>query len=187
MFGTFLCIPCKKKAVRLSRHKGQLNSTFRQSFRLPEDPGAWRIVKLVILPCAAIMLDAAALILTWIVSGDLVLETVGAAATLFLILAGLILLALRGRGQAALEILAGLIFILVAADLCRYGLHTSMVSVFLILVPLIACGLGMCAGIGAALVCSAFRWLFARAENAGWVAVPYPVEISHLTFDTPAH
>lgn len=141
---------------------------------------------LVIITCAAIALGSAALILTWIVSGDLEIETVGAAAVLFLILAGMILLALRGGERAALIILAALIFILVAADLAWYGVHSSMASAFLIPILLMGCGLGIRAGIGAALVCSAFGWLLAAAENAGWIAVPYAVEISHLTFDAPA-
>ena len=61
-----------------------------------------------------------------------------------------------------------------------------MASAFLIPILLIACGMGMRPGFAAALVCSAFGWLFAGAENAGWIAVPYPVDISHLTFDAPA-
>ena len=141
---------------------------------------------LVIITGAAIVLGALALIITWIASGDLQLETVAAAGVLFLILAGLVLLALRGRERAALVILAVLLFLLVAADSTEYGLHTSMAAAFLIPILLIACGLGMRAGIGAALLCSGFGWLLAAAENAGWIAVPYPIDISHLTFDAPA-
>jgi hypothetical protein len=155
-------------------------------FTLPEESNARRIAMLVIITCAAIMLGASALILTWIVSGDLQLETVAAAGALFLILAGLVLLAVRGGGRAALGTLAILLFFVVAADLTEYGLHTSMAAAFLIPILLIACGLGMRAGIGAALICSAFGWLQAAAENAGWINVPYPVDISHLTFDAPA-
>jgi lysylphosphatidylglycerol synthetase-like protein (DUF2156 family) len=158
----------------------------QKRFRLPDDPGARQIAMLMIITCAAIALGAAALILTWILSGDLELETVGAAGALFLILAGLVLLGLRGRERVALLVLATLIFLLVAADLSEYGLHSSMAAAFLIPVLLMACGLGMRAGIGAALVCSAFGWLLAAAENAGWIAVPYVVDSSHLTFDAPA-
>ncbi len=159
---------------------------FPKSVTLPDDPGARRIAMLVILTCAAIALGALALIITWIVSGDLELETVAAAGILFLILAGLVVLALRGGGRAALLILAALLFALIAADLSEYGLHSSMASAFLIPILLAACGLGMRAGFAAALVCSAFGWLLAGAENAGWIAVPYPADISHLTFDAPA-
>jgi hypothetical protein len=155
-------------------------------FALPDNTDARRIAMLVIITCAAIMLGALALIITWIVSGDLQLETVAAAGVLFLILAGLILIALRGGGRTVLLILATLIFLLVAADLTEYGMHTSMAAAFLIPILLIACGLGMRAGIGAALICSGFGWLLAAAENAGWIAVPYMVDISHLTFDAPA-
>jgi lysylphosphatidylglycerol synthetase-like protein (DUF2156 family) len=155
-------------------------------FTLPDEPDARRLAMLVIITCAAITLGAVALILTWIVSGDLEMETVAAAAVLFLILAGIILLSLRGAERAALIILAALIFLLVAADLSWYGVHSSMTSAFLIPILLIGCGLGMRAGIGAALACSAFGWLLAAAENYGWVAVPYAVDISHLTFDAPA-
>jgi hypothetical protein len=155
-------------------------------FALPETSDARRIAMLVILTCAAIALGVLALILTWIVSGDLELETVAAAGILFLILAGLVLLTLRGGERAALIILAVLLFILVAADSTEYGLHTSMAAAFLIPILLIARGLGMRAGISAALICSAFGWLQAAAENAGWIAVPYPIDISHLTFDAPA-
>jgi hypothetical protein len=153
---------------------------------LPREAGARRIAILVIITCAAIMLGAAALILTWILSGDLEIETVAAAGALCLILGGLVLLALRGHERAALIILAALIFLLVAADLSWYGLHTSMAAAFLIPILLTACGLGMRAGIGAALAGSAYGWLLAAAENAGWIAVPYAADISHLTFDAPA-
>ncbi len=155
-------------------------------FALPDDPGARRTAMLVILTCAAIALGALALIITWIVSGDLELETVAAAGILFLILAGLVLLALRGGGRAALLILAALLFLLVAADLTGYGLHSSMASAFLIPILLVACGMGIRAGFAAALVCSAFGWLLAGGENAGWITVSYPADISHLTFDAPA-
>ncbi|MGB7538709.1 MAG: hypothetical protein WBM17_09235 [Anaerolineales bacterium] len=163
-----------------------MKARLQRIFPLPNEPAARRIAMLVIITCAAIVLGALALILTWIVSGDLQLETVAAAGILFLILAGLVLLALRGRERAALVILAVLLFILVAADLTESGLHTSMAAAFLIPILLIACGLGMRAGIGAALICSGFGWLLAAAENGGWMAVPYPIDISHLTFDAPA-
>jgi hypothetical protein len=166
--------------------EGSMKVKFRKPVTLPDDPGARRITMLVILTCAAIALGALALILTWIVSGDLELETVAAAGILFLILAGLVVLALRGGERAALLILAALLFALVAADLSEYGLHSSMAAAFFIPILLAACGLGMRAGFAAAVVCSAFGWLLAGAENAGWIAVPYPVDISHLTFDAPA-
>jgi hypothetical protein len=155
-------------------------------FALPDNSAARRIAMLVIITCAAIGLGALALILTWILSGDLEMETVAAAGALFLILGGLAVLALRGRERAALIILAVLLILLVAADLTEYGLHTSMAAAFLIPILLIACGLGMRAGIVTALVCSAYGWLLAAAENAGWIAVPYTADISHLTFDAPA-
>jgi hypothetical protein len=163
-----------------------LKAGFPSRFALPDNPGARRFAMLVIITCAAIALGTLALIVTWIASGDLQLETIAAAGGLFLILAGLVMLALRGGGRAALLLLAVLLFILVAADVTEYGLHTSMVAAFLIPILLIACGLGMRSGIGAALICSAFGWLLAVGENAGWITVPYPVEISHLTFDAPA-
>jgi len=155
-------------------------------FGLPADPIARRIAMLVIITCAAIAAGAALLLLTWIVSGDLEAETVAAAAVLSLILAGIVLPALRGGERAALIILSALLYLLVAADLYAYGLHSSMASAFLIPVLLLGCGLGMRAGIGAALLCSAYGWLLAALENAGWIAVSYPADISHLTFDAPA-
>jgi hypothetical protein len=141
---------------------------------------------LAVITCAALALGAAALLLTWILSADLELETVGAAAVLFLLLAGIVLLALRGGGRTALVILAVLIFLLTAADLSWYGVHSSMASAFLVPILLIGCGVGMRAGIGAALACSACAWGLAAAENAGWTRVPYAADISHLTFDAPA-
>ncbi len=153
---------------------------------LPREAGARRMAMLVIITCAAIAAGAALLILTWIVTGDLETETVAAAAVLFLILAGIVLLALRSGQRAALIVLSALLFILVAADLAWYGLHASMASALLIPVLLLSCGPGMRAGIAGALVCSAYGWLLAAAENAHWIAVPYAVDISHLTFDAPA-
>ncbi len=74
---------------------------------LPEDPDARRVAMLVTITCSAFALGALALVIIWIVSGDL--------------------------------------------D-----------------------------------VYPAFGWLLAGAENAGWIAVSYPADISHLTFDAPA-
>lgn len=163
-----------------------MKTGFPIPFSLPGNPGARRTAMLVIITCAAIVLGVLALVLTWIVSGDLQFETAAAAGILCLFLAGLVLLALRGGARAALLILAVLLFLLVAADLSWYGLHSSMASAFLIPILLAARGLGMRAGFAAALICSAFGWLLAGAENAGWIAVSYPVDISHLTFDAPA-
>jgi lysylphosphatidylglycerol synthetase-like protein (DUF2156 family) len=153
---------------------------------LPTEAGAKRIAMLVIITCAAIALGVAALILTWIVSGDLEMETVGAAAVLFLILAGIIGLSLRGGQRLALIVLSALLFLLVAADLAGYGLHTSMASAFLVPILLLAGGFGLKAGIAAALVCSAYGWILAAGETGGWIAVPYAADVSHLTFDAPA-
>jgi hypothetical protein len=158
--------------------------TFR--IRLPQEPDARRIAMLVIVTCAAITAGAALLILAWLVSGDLEGETVAAAAVLFLLLAGIVLLALRGGERAALIVLSALVFLLTAADLHAYGLHTSMASAFLIPVLLLACGLGVRAGIAAALMCSAYGWILAAGETGGWIPVSYAAEISHLTFDAPA-
>jgi lysylphosphatidylglycerol synthetase-like protein (DUF2156 family) len=155
-------------------------------FGLPADPIARRIAMLATLTCAAIAAGAALLILTWIISGDLEAETVAAAAVLFLILAGIVLLALRGGERAALFILSALLYLLVAADLAWYGLHTSMAAAFMIPILLLGCGLGLREGVAAALICSAYGWILAAGENAGWIAVPYTPDISHLTFDAPA-
>ena len=157
-----------------------------RKIRLPSDPLARRTAMLVIIACATIAAGAALLILTWIVSGDLEAETVAAAAVLFAALAGIVFLALRGGERAALIVLSALLFLLVAADLYEYGLHSSMAAAFLIPVLLLTCGSGMRAGIAAAFLCSVFGWILAAGENAGWLPVPYAADISHLTFDAPA-
>jgi hypothetical protein len=154
--------------------------------RLPVEPETGRITTLVIVTCAAIALGAAALILTWWSTGDLEAETVIASAVLVLVLAGITLLALRGWEKAALLIVSALLFVIAAADLAGYGLHSSMASAFLIPILLIGCGLGLRAGIAAALLCSAYGWILAAGETGGWIPVPYAADISHLTFDAPA-
>ncbi|MBN1438332.1 MAG: hypothetical protein JW929_02895 [Anaerolineales bacterium] len=161
-------------------------TNFKVFFSLPGEPAARRITFLVLLTCAAIAAGAAALILTWMVSGDLEAATVAAAVVLALILAGLAGMSLRGKGRVALVLLCGLLFLLVAADLYAYGLHSSMASAFLIPIVLAARGFGLRAGIGAAAACSLFSWLLAAGANAPWLAAPYPADISHLTFDAPA-
>lgn len=158
----------------------------RQLFPLPDEPAARRIAGLVRLTCAAIAIGVLALILVWLLTGDLQIESVAAGAVLLAVLGGLAWLATHGREHAALWILTALLFVLIAADAAEYGLHSSMAAAFLIPILLVAGGFGSRAGFGAALVCSAYGWILAAAETGGWFPLPYVADISHLTFDAPA-
>lgn len=136
--------------------------------------------KVVLLFCVCFALAAWALVLTWLISADLQLETVLAAIVFSVILGVLVWLAKARRVILATWILLGLLFFLIASDVWAYGLGEPAAAAFVLPVILAACNLGLTAGLGVAgaatlLVC----WVaWATTRTTG-------VPISHLTFNAP--
>jgi hypothetical protein len=141
--------------------------------------------KLVFWTCGGLIVAACALVLVWLISGDLEGETAVATAILSAILVGINLLARNGRSRVAIWILVGLLMLLIVIDTSSFGLSAPGSAAFVIPIVLAACGLGLWSGIGTALTATAVVWLVAWATTAGWYEPYGLVEISHLTFNAP--
>lgn len=140
---------------------------------------------LVIYTCLGIVGASAALVVTWLLTGDLDPETPVAALALALLLAGLALLARSGRVTWAAGGLTALLFLLVTADAWAFGLASPAAAAYCLPVTLAACALGLWAGLGVALTAGLSLWLLAWGAVAGWHSPWGPVEVSHLTFNAP--
>lgn len=141
--------------------------------------------KLVFGACGGLIVAGWALVLVWLISGDLQWETAVATAVFTIILLGIGLLARNGRLRAALWILVGLLILLIAVDSSSFGLSSPAAAAFVMPIVLAACGLGFRSGMGVALVATALVWLIGWGTTAGWYEPYGLVEISHLTFNAP--
>jgi hypothetical protein len=144
---------------------------------------------LVLLTCGGLIVAALALILTWLISGDLEGVTVIAGLIFAALLVGIGLLARTGRVRAALWILTILLLLLIGMDVYEYGLGAPGAAGFFVPVLLAACGLGLWAGLGTAAISAALVWYVAWATTSGQYEPYYggPVSIDHLTFNAPMY
>ena len=150
-----------------------------------QEPRLKAAARLIIASCLGLMAATGFLILAWLISGDLMIETVGAGLVLILVLGGLALLARRGRVHLATWLLLGLLLTLISLDAAAYGLESPAAAAYVLPVLLAACALGLWAGMAVALLGSAAVWLMAIAAQAGWYEPYSPFELSHLTFTAP--
>jgi hypothetical protein len=141
---------------------------------------------LVIATCLGLAISILALILTWLISRDLQVETAIAGTILIGLLAGIAALACSGRVTAATWILILLLTLLITLTTAPYGLGSPTSVAYAIPAVLAACGLGLWAGLGIATLGSAIIWLVAWATTSGLYEPWSAVDISHLTFNAPA-
>lgn len=141
--------------------------------------------KLVFWSCGGLAAAGWALVLVWLISGDLQWETAVATAIFTAILAGIALLARSGRSRAALWVLVVLLMLLMTADSGSFGLASPAAAAFVLPILLAACGLGFRSGMGVASAATAVVWLVGWGTTAGWYEPYGLVEISHLTFNAP--
>lgn len=132
-----------------------------------------------------VMLAAWALVLTWLISGDLEGITVIAAVIFSAVMIGLAAFARSGRVSLAAWLLVILLCVLILADTVDYGLGSPTIGSFLIPIVLAACTLGLAASVGVAIFGSAIVWLIAVALSSGWYQSSAPFRIDHLTFNAP--
>lgn len=155
---------------------------------LPDTTDVWARGRAGLVAAACIGLAGAmiALILTWLISGDLQWETVVATLIFIAILAGIVALSRGGRTLLAAWLLVGLLTVLMTVDIIPYGLGSPSIAGYVIPIVLAACGIGFGAGLAVAGVGSATAWLVAWATTSGLYKPWEPVHISHLTFTAPA-
>ena len=141
--------------------------------------------KLIVVTSLGVMLAAWALVVTWLISGDLEGITVVAALIFSSVMAGLIMVARSGRVSLAAWLLTGLLCVLILADTADYGLGSPSIVSFVVPIVLAACTLGFAASIGVAVFGSSVLWLIAIALSSGWYQSSGPFQIDHLTFNAP--
>jgi hypothetical protein len=142
---------------------------------------------LVMAACLGLVTAVLALLLVWLISGDLQVETVVGGLVFILLLAGISALARGGRGRLAAWVLIILLVLLVTVDAASYGLGSPAAAAYFVPVVLAACSVGLVAGIGVALFCSLATWVIAWGTLAGWYQPFIPAEPSHLTFNAPLY
>jgi hypothetical protein len=150
-----------------------------------DDPLLTGRAKLIAVTSLGLMLAAWALVLTWLISGDLEGITVVAAAIFSAVMFGLMALARHGRVSLAAWLLVGLLSVLILADTVDYGLSSPSIVSYLVPIVLAACTLGLAAGIGVAAFGSIGVWLIAIALSAGWYQSSVPFTFDQLTFNAP--
>lgn len=149
------------------------------------DPIVSGRAKLIIVTSLGVMLAAWALVLTWLISGDLEGITVIAAIFFSVSMIGLAALARSGRVSVAAWSLVILLGVLILADTATYGLGSPTIGSYLIPIVLAACTLGLAASVGVAVFGSIVLWLIAAALSSGWYQSSVPFQIDHLTFNAP--
>ncbi len=142
---------------------------------------------LVMITNLALAVALLALILTWLISGDLQRETVIAGLVFCAILAGIVRLAQIGQTRWATWLLIVLLEIVVGLDVAAYGAGEPGAAAFFVPILLAACGVGMRAGLAIAAVSSCAVWASAWAAYAGWYQPELAFELSHLTFNAPMY
>ncbi len=142
---------------------------------------------LVMATCLGLALAMLALLLVWLISGDLQVETVAGTLVFILLLAGIWVLARRGRGRLAAWALIALLALLITVDAASYGLGSPAAAAYFVPVVLAACTVGLVAGIGLALFGSLATWSIAWGTLSGWYQPFLPAEPSHLTFNAPLY
>lgn len=141
--------------------------------------------RLVVATCLGLAAAVVFLVVAWLVSGDLMIETVVAGLVLIVVLGGLALLARRGRARLANWLLLGLLLVLISLDAGAYGLGSPAAAAYVLPVLLAACVVGLWAGLLVAALGAAGVWLMAIAAGAGWYEPYVAYEVSHLTFTAP--
>lgn len=149
------------------------------------DPVLTGRAKLIAVTSLGLLLAAWALVLTWLISGDLEGITVIAAVIFSGVMMGLITLARRGRVSLAAWLLTGLLCVLILADTADYGLGSPSIVSFVVPIVLAACTLGLAASVGVAVFGSGAIWLIAIALSSGWYQSSGSFQIDHLTFNAP--
>lgn len=157
----------------------------RSFFPKFDDPVLTGRARLIAVTSLGLMLAAWALVLTWLISGDLEGITVVAAVIFSAVMLGLMTLARSGRVGLAAWLLIGLLSVLILADTADYGLGSPAIVSFVVPIVLAACTLGLVAGVGVAVFGSSVIWLLAIALSSGWYQSSTPFQIDHLTFNAP--
>jgi len=144
-----------------------------------------RSTGLILLTCAALATALVAVLLVWLISGDLEGTTVIGGLVFVALLGGIAALARKGRVKLAAWLLVALMGLLVLADSAAFGLGSPSIIAYLIPMVAALCALGFAAGIAVTLVGCAVIWLIAIAGWFQWYQPWAGFAESHLTYNAP--
>ena len=141
--------------------------------------------KLILATCVGLVLAAWGLALTWLISGDLQIETVVVMIVLSIMLLGITVVSRSGRTALAAWLLIALLGLITIYDAAYYGIGTPDIVSFVLPIILAACLIGLTAGMITAVIGAIVTWGIAVGAMQGWLEVAVPFQMDHLTFNAP--
>jgi hypothetical protein len=149
------------------------------------DPLLTGRARLILATCVGLILAVWGLVLTWLISGDLQIETVVVMIIFSLILLGMAAVSRSGRVMLAAWLLIALLGLAVVSDVAYYGVGAPGIFAFVLPIVLAACLSGLAGGMIMAVVGASVAWGVAIGAMQGWLAVAIPFQMDHLTFNAP--
>jgi hypothetical protein len=149
------------------------------------DPLLLGRAKLILATCAGLILAAWGLVLVWLISGDLQIETVIVMIVFSVILLGLVWVSHSGRVMLTAWLLIVLLGLAIISDAVYYGLGAPGIFAFVLPIVLAACLIGLAGGMIVAMIGAIAVWGVAVGAMQGWLDVAVPFQMDHLTFNAP--
>jgi hypothetical protein len=141
--------------------------------------------KLILATCMGLTLAAWALVLVWLISGDLQIETVFVMIVFSIMLIGITVVSRSGRVMLAAWLLIVLLGFAILSDAVTYGVGAPGIFTFVLPIVLAAALIGLAGGIITAVIGTLVTWGVAIGALQGWLDVAVPFQIDHLTFNAP--
>ncbi len=141
--------------------------------------------RLILATCVGLVLAAWALVLVWLISGDLEAETVVVMIVFSVMLLGIAAVSRSGRVTLAAWLLVVMLGLVTVFDAAYYGIGAPDIVFFVLPIILAACTIGLAAGMISAVVGAMAVWGTAIGAMQGWLAVAIPFQMDHLTFNAP--
>jgi hypothetical protein len=141
--------------------------------------------KLILATCVGLILAVWALVLTWLISGDLQIETVLVTIVFNFMLLGIAAVSRSGRITLAAWLLIVILGLAIVGDVGYYGVSAASIFAFVLPIILAACLVGLTAGMITAIIGAIVAWGAAIGAMQGWLDVAVPFEMKHLTFNAP--
>lgn len=141
--------------------------------------------KLILATCVGLILAVWGLVLVWLLSGDLQIETVIVMIIFSAILLGLVWVSRSGRVMLAAWLLIVLLGLAILSDFTYYGLGAPGIFAFVLPIVLAACLIGLAGGMITAVVGTLIVWGVTVAAQQGWLDLAVPFQLDHLTFSAP--
>lgn len=140
---------------------------------------------LIVATALGVLVVLLALILTWLISGDLQWQTVVMAVFFSGLMAGIVALARAGRIRWAAWLLIGVLMAATASAQVGYGLASPGAAGFFVPIVLAACVSGPGGGLIVAFASACVVWVIGIFAATGFYTPLIPYDISHLTFNAP--